>query len=321
MNKIKGFYGAVGAVSTKLSKKDLSNLNAFCSVERLRSFTQAANELGITTSALSHSIKNLEQRLGVKLLNRTSRTVAPTDAGANLARRLEIGFKEIGLALNDVNKYRDRPFGKLRLSVLTDSARLILGKYLPRFLSEYPDVELEVSVDDHMMDIVGEGYDAGIRFGGTVPEDFVAAKLGTELKWVTVASPKYLFEHPAPDTPEDLYQHVCIRLRNGRGEVFKWDFERNGEQRIIDPRSNICVNETALSIELSLAGTGITYCLEELIKPYLKSGELVLVLPDWCTFEPPMFLYYPGHRQVPQGLRELIATLREEIDFDRASSL
>ncbi|EKO3983068.1 LysR family transcriptional regulator [Vibrio fluvialis] len=303
--------------TTKLSKNDLSNLNAFCTVERLRSFTNAANELGITTSALSHAIKNLEERLGVKLLNRTSRTVAPTDAGANLARRLDVGFKEIGLALDDVNRYRDRPFGKLRLSVLTDSARLILGKYIHQFLAKYPDVQLEISVNDQMVDIVSEGFDAGIRFGGTVPEDFVAARLGDELKWVTVASPKYLFKRPELNLPEDLLNHTCIRLRSGRGEVFKWDFQKGDERRAIEVQSNICVNETALSVELSLAGVGITYCLEEIVKDHLKSGELVTVLPDWCTIDPPMFLYYPGHRQVPQGLRELISTLREEIAFHK----
>ncbi|WP_275724834.1 LysR family transcriptional regulator [Vibrio furnissii] len=302
---------------TKLTKNDLSNLNAFCTVERLRSFTHAANELGITSSALSHAIKNLEERLGVKLLNRTSRTVAPTDAGTNLARRLAVGFKEIGLALDDVNRYRDRPFGKLRLSVLTDSARLILGKYVHHYLAKYPDVQLEISVNDQMVDIVAEGFDAGIRFGGTVPEDFVAAKLGDELKWVTVASPKYLFKRPELKVPEDLLHHTCIRLRSGRGEVFKWDFSRGDDHRVIEVQSNICVNETALSIELSLAGVGITYCLEDIVKKHLLSGELVTVLPDWCTIDPPMYLYYPGHRQVPQGLIELISTLREELSLHR----
>ena len=234
-----------------------------------------------------------------------------------MARRLDAGFKEISQALDDVNRYRDRPFGKLRLNVLTDSARLILGKHLHQFISKYPDVQIEVSVNDQFVDIVAEGFDAGIRFGGTVPEDFVAAKLGGEMKWVTVASPKYLFNRPALTVPEDLLQHQCIRLRSGRGEVFKWDFRKGDEYRVIEVKSNICVNETRLSLELSLSGVGITYCLEEVAKDYLKSGELVAVLPDWCTIDPPMFLYYPGHRQVPQGLRELITTLREEIDFHK----
>ncbi|MEH2779732.1 LysR family transcriptional regulator, partial [Klebsiella pneumoniae] len=201
----------------KLSRSDLADLNAFRTVERLRSFTQAAVELGITTSALSHSVRNLETRLGVRLLNRTSRTVAPTDAGSNLARRLEIGFNEIGEALDEINLLRDRPVGRLRINVLADGARLILSKLLPKFLQTYPDVEVEVAVDDKMVDIVSAGFDAGIRFGGTVPEDFVAVKLGPELRWVAVASPRYLYRKQAPVIPEDLKSHNCIQIRTGQG--------------------------------------------------------------------------------------------------------
>ncbi|WP_342609623.1 LysR family transcriptional regulator [Vibrio tritonius] len=309
----------MNSYTNKLSKNDLSNLNAFCAVERLRSFTQAANELGITTSALSHAIKNLEERLGVKLLHRTSRTVAPTDAGANLARRLDVGFKEIGLALDDVNRYRDKPFGKLKISVLTDSARLILGKYLHHFLVKYPDVQLEVSVNDQMVDIVAEGFDAGIRFGGTVPEDFVATRLSDASKWVIVATPKYLFQRPKINTPEDFLHpaHTCIRLRCGKGDVFKWDFNQGEEWCYIDAPSPICVNETRLSLELSLKDVGMTYCLESIAQEYLERGELVVVLPEWSPSAPPMYFYYPGHRQIPQGLKELIATLKEEIALDQ----
>jgi len=199
-----------------LSRSDLADLNAFRMVERLRSFTKAAVELGITTSALSHAIRNLETRLGVRLLNRTSRTVAPTEAGASLARRLNVGFQEIGDALDEVNRLRDRPAGRLRLNVLSDGARLIVGRYLPKFLSKYPEVEVEVCVDDRMVDIVAEGFDAGIRFGGTVPEDLVAVKLGADLKWVAVAAPRYLYHRPPLLEPEDLRAHSCIRMRTGQ---------------------------------------------------------------------------------------------------------
>lgn len=299
--------------ATALSRSDLADLNAFRMVERLRSFTKAAVELGITTSALSHAIRNLETRLGVRLLNRTSRTVFPTEAGASLARRLNVGFQEIGDALDEINRMRDRPAGRLRLNVLSDGARLIVARYLPKFLSKYPEVEVEVCVDDRMVDIVAEGFDAGIRFGGTVPEDLVAVKLGAQLKWVAVASPRYLYHRGLPAQPEDLREHSCIRMRTGQGVIYKWEFRQGGDYRAIDVPGQICVSETTLAIELALAGTGIAYCLENRVAEPLRNGTLRVVLPDWSPVEPAMYLYYPGHRRVPQGLRELIALLREEI--------
>lgn len=299
-----------------LSRSDLADLNAFRTVERHRSFTKAAVELGITTSALSHAVRNLEARLGVRLLNRTSRTVAPTEAGASLALRLDVGFREIGDALEEINRMRDRPVGRLRLNVLSDGARLILARHLPRFLSQYPEVEVEISVDDRMVDIVAEGFDAGIRFGGTVPEDLVAVKLGSELKWVAVASPRYLYHRPVPVIPEDLRAHACIQMRTGQGIIYKWEFTKGDEYRIVDVPGQICVSETALAIELALAGTGIAYCLEKRVSRFLQEGSLRTVLPDWAPTEPAMHLYYPGHRRIPQGLRELIDVLKEEIEAE-----
>ncbi|KNC08427.1 LysR family transcriptional regulator [Klebsiella sp. RIT-PI-d] len=294
----------------KLSRSDLADLNAFRTVERLRSFTQAAVELGITTSALSHSVRNLESRLGVRLLNRTSRTVAPTDAGTNLARRLEIGFNEIGEALDEINLMRDRPIGRLRINVLADGARLVISKLLPKFIQSYPDVEVEVAVDDKMVDIVSAGFDAGIRFGGTVPEDFVAVKLGPKLRWVAVASPRYLYRKQTPLIPEDLKSHNCIQIRTGQGVIYRWDFVKGDDHRVVEVPGQVCVNETTLGIELALKDVGITYCLEERVAEYIKKGELSIVLPDWAPIEPAIHLYYPGHRQVPQGLKELIEVFR-----------
>ena len=296
-----------------LSRSDLADLNAFRMVERLRSFTKAAIELGITTSALSHAIRNLETRLGVRLLNRTSRTVSPTEAGASLALRLNVGFQEIGDALDEINRMRDRPAGRLRLNVLSDGARLIVGRYLPKFLSKYPEVDVEVCVDDRMVDIVAEGFDAGIRFGGTVPEDLVAVKLGADLKWVAVASPRYLYHREQPMQPEDLRTHACIRMRTGQGVIYKWEFRQGNDYRVIDVPGQICVSDTTLALDLALAGSGIAYCLENRVTAQLQGGALRVVLPDWSPVEPAMYLYYPGHRRVPQGLRELIALLREEI--------
>ncbi|MFQ2601397.1 LysR family transcriptional regulator [Aeromonas caviae] len=298
--------------TTRLSRADLADLNSFLVVHRLCSFTQAAIELGITTSALSHAMRNLEARLGVRLLNRTSRTVSPTEAGENLAKRLEIGFLEIGGALADVNRHRDRPVGRLRLNVLQDGARLMLAKSLPKFLHNYPDIEVEVAVDDHMVDIVAAGFDAGIRFGGTVPEDFVAIKIGPPLRWVAVASPRYLHRSAPLNVPEDLKAHNCIQIRTGQGVIYRWDFEKDGERRTIEVPGQLCVNETTLGIEIAVASGGITYCLEDRVREHLHHGELQVVLPDWTPIEPAFHIYYPGHRQVPPGLRELIEILRQD---------
>lgn len=161
-----------------------------------------------------------------------------------------------------------------------------------------------------MVDIVSAGFDAGIRFGGTVPEDFVAVKLGPELRWVAVASPRYLYRKQPPVIPEDLKSHNCIQIRTGQGIIYRWDFQKGDEHRSIEVPGQVCVNETTLGVELALKDVGITYCLEERVADHIKTGELHIVLPDWSPIEPAMHLYYPGHRQVPQGLKELIEVLR-----------
>ncbi|CQQ28001.1 LysR family transcriptional regulator [Yersinia enterocolitica] len=306
--------------TSRLTRSDLADLNAFRVVERLRSFTKAAVELGITTSALSHAVRNLEARLGVRLLNRTSRTVAPTEAGSSLALRLDIGFREIGDALDEINRMRDRPLGRLRLNVLCDGARLVMARHLPKFLSQYPEVEVEISVDDRMVDIVSEGFDAGIRFGGTVPEDLVAVRLGSDLKWVAVASPRYLYRRPQPVMPDDLRSHACIQIRTGQGTIYSWEFKKGEEHYAIDVKGQVCVNETTMGVELALAGVGIFYCLEDRVSENLRNGNLRIVLPDWAPIEPAMYLYYPGHRRIPQGLRELIDVLREEIALEKRAA-
>lgn len=292
--------------TTRLSRADLADLNAFLAVERLRSFTQAAVELGITTSALSHSMRNLEARLGVRLLNRTSRTVSPTDAGAALAKRLTLGFSEISGALTALDRHRDRPSGRLRLNVLSDAARLLFTQYLPRYLEAYPEVSVEVAVDDKMLDIVSAGFDAGIRFGDTIPEDYIAVRISEALRWVAVASPRYLNANARILVPEDLKSQQCIQIRTGNGTVYRWDFEKDGDHQCIDVPGQLCVNETTFGIEMALADCGITYCLEDRVKAYLDRGELQVVLPDWAPMEPAFHIYYPGRRQMPPGLRELI---------------
>lgn len=300
--------------TAKLSRADLADLNSFLVVEGHRSFTKAAVELGVTTSALSHSIRNLETRLGVRLLNRTNRAVSPTDAGATLAKRLAVGFQEIGGALAEVDRHRDRPSGRLRINVLSDGARLLFTKWLPIFLDAYPEVAVEIAVDDRMVDILAAGFDAGVRYGETIPEDFIAVPISAPIRWVASASPRYINLAPRLETPDDLQHHKCIQIRTGQGVIYRWDFEREGEHRVIEVPGQLCVNETEFGIEMALADRGITYCPEERIRSHLDAGRLQVVLPDWAPVEPAYYLYYPGRNQMPPGLRELIDVLRTEAD-------
>lgn len=296
----------------KLSRSDLADLNSFLVVEAHRSFTKAAIELGVTTSALSHSIRNLETRLGVRLLNRTNRTVSPTAAGATLAKRLAVGFQEIGGALAEVDQHRDRPSGRLRINVLSDGARLLFTQRLPVFLEAYPDVSVEIAIDDRMVDIVAAGFDAGVRYGQTIPEDFIAVPISDRIRWVAAASPRYINRAPRLDVPEDLLNHKCIRIRTGQGVIYRWGFEKAGEHRAVDVPGQLCVNETEFGIQMALADRGITYCPEERIRQYLDAGRLQVVLPDWAPMEPAYYMYYPGRRQMPPGLRELVDVLRAD---------
>lgn len=300
--------------TTNLTRTDLADLNTFLAVEKHRSFSKAAVELGISTSALSHSIRNLESRLGVRLLNRTTRTVSPTAAGSSLAARLSVGFEEIGAALAEVDRHRERPAGRLRINVLTDGARLLFTKWLPKFLDAYPEVSVEVAVEDRMMDIVGAGFDAGIRYGGTIAEDFIAVPVSDRVRWVAMASPRYLNRSPKLKLPEDLKEHNCIQIRTGTGEICRWDFDKDGEHCVIDVAGQLCVNETQFGIEMALADRGIFYAPEERIADHVERGELQVVLPDWSSIGPPFYIYYPGRRQMPPGLREFIDVLRAESD-------
>ncbi|MBF8789047.1 LysR family transcriptional regulator [Pseudomonas asiatica] len=294
----------------RLSRADLADLNSFLVVEGHRSFTKAAVELGVTTSALSHAIRNLEERLGVRLLNRTNRTVSPTAAGTTLAKRLAIGFQEIGVALAEVDQHRDRPAGRLRINVLSDGAKLLFTKHLPTYLDAYPDVSVEIAIDDRMVDIIAAGFDAGVRYGETIPEDFIAVPISDRIRWVAAASPRYINRAPRLQRPEDLLNHKCIQIRTGQGVIYRWDFEKGGEHRVIDVPGQLCVNETEFGIEMALADRGITYCPEERIRPHVEAGRLQVVLADWAPIEPPYYIYYPGRRQMPPGLRELINMMR-----------
>jgi DNA-binding transcriptional LysR family regulator len=255
-------------------------------------------------------MKALESRLGVKLLNRTSRSVVPTAAGGELAARLERGFQTIGDALGDLERHRASPVGRLRINVPRDAARLLLAPVLERFVASYPQTQLDITVDDRFVDIVADGYDAGIRYGGRVPKDMVAMPLTGPLRWVVVGSPEYLGRHGRPKLPKDLLQHACMRMRIGDNSVYKWELGAGEKAQEIDVPGSVSVNETDLAVEAALGGVALTYCLELRVANELRAGTLELVLPRWAAPGPAFHMYYPTGRQTPPGLKQLIDTLR-----------
>ncbi|HEV7855335.1 MAG TPA: LysR family transcriptional regulator, partial [Herminiimonas sp.] len=237
-----------------LNRTALADLNVFMTIVRRRSFRLAANELDVTTSALSHSMRHLESRLGVKLLNRTSRSVVPTLAGAELAEKLEHGFQTITEALGDLGQYRGSPAGRLRLNVPRDAARLLLSPALPKFFAQYADLQLELTVEDRPIDIVAEGYDAGIRYGGTVPQDMVAVPLTGRLRWVVVGAPAYLASRGRPQTPDDLLRHACVRMRLGDNSTYKWELGEGTSAIALDVPGPISANETESAVLAAVNG-------------------------------------------------------------------
>ncbi|MGZ2384445.1 LysR family transcriptional regulator [Rhizobium brockwellii] len=294
----------------QFKRNEIHELSIFLAIVQYRSFRKAADHLEVTASALSHSMKALEQRLGVRLLNRTSRSVAPTAAGTALAEKISAGLKLINSGLEDLNGHYQGGAGSIRINVLKDAAVLLLRPAIPVFQQRFPNVELEVAVDDQFIDVTADGFDAGIRYSGTIPEDMIAVPLTPPLKWVAVAAPDYLRSHGRPVMPEDLNSHHCIRIRTGRGQIYKWEFERGDDRREIDVPGALISGETDLAINAALEGAGLCYCLERLASPYVSAGRLEVVLPKWASMGPPFSMYYSSRRQLPFGVDALIKIVR-----------
>lgn len=298
-------------------KIDLGDLNAFVAVARAGGFREGARTTGGSASGLSEAVRRVEAQLGVRLLNRTTRSVVPTEAGAGLLARLTPALTEVDAALDVVNRFRDKPAGVLRLNVPVSAARLVLPAIVPRFLAAYPDIRLEIVADDSFVDVLAAGCDAGIRYDERLEQDMIAVPIGPRLqRFAAAASPVYLDRHGRPDHPRDLLGHACIRGRFTSGAMMLWEFERDGEVVRIDPTGPLIVQigaATDLAVEAAIAGTGIMLLFEDWLRPYLDSGSLEPVLePWWQQFSGP-FLYYPGRRLVP-------APLRAFIDFIKASN-
>src|SRR6476619_6632172 len=294
-----------------MNRADLADLSAFVAVADHLSFRAAASQLGVTPSALSHSMRQLEERLDMRLLNRTTRSVSVTDAGLRLLERRRPAISEIGGALEDLNQERQRPVGRLRIYAIHLAASAVIAPIWRRFLSTYPEVHLELAVGEAPIDIVAKGFDAGIGPHDRVPADMIAVRVMGPLKVVVVGAPTYFARRRSPRTPDYLARHICVEYRRAAdGDVMVWPFERNGKSRRISVDGRVMVNETDLAVRAAVDGLGIAYTVEALDEPFLRSGQLVRVLEDWSPSFEGLFLYYSGHRQVPATLRALIDMIR-----------
>jgi DNA-binding transcriptional LysR family regulator len=295
----------------QFSRSDLADLVYFLAIAKHRSFRRAGLELGVTASALSHALKGLEARLGVRLLNRTSRSVTLTSAGEELRTAISHPFDSIGDAVERLNRFRDAPAGRIRINASEHAAHLLLAPVLPSFIERYPDIELDLDVSNHLVDVIELSFDAGIRYGGTVPEDMVAQRVSSDIRWVIVGSPEYIERFGAPQQPGDLLQHQCLKIRLGDDRVYHWELERRDETTSLDVPGAITLNDTEVAIGLALRGAALTYLPEPSVAGYLKTGKLQTILQDWAPIGPAFHVYYSSRRQLPTGLRLLIELIRE----------
>jgi DNA-binding transcriptional LysR family regulator len=289
---------------------DLNDLNAFVAVIRAGGFREAARAGDVSASSLSEAVRRLEGRLGVRLLNRTTRSVAATEAGARLFERLGPALAETLAALDVVNAFRDRPAGTLRLNVPGSAARLVLPAIVPPFLKAYPDIRLEVIVEEGFVDVLAAGCDAGIRYDERLEQDMIAVPIGPRVqRFATAASPAYLDSRGRPGHPRDLLTHACLRGQFASGAIPAWEFERDGQIVRIDPAGPLLVRLGAgadLAVDAAVAGLGVVQMFEAWLMPMLESGVLEPVLKDWWQSFSGPFLYYPGRRHLPAPLRAFV---------------
>lgn len=294
-----------------MARPSLDDLTALVAISAHRSFRKAADELGLSPSTLSHMMRSLEAGMGLRLLHRTTRSVSPTEAGERLIARLRPVLRDLDEALEEVDTFRGRPSGTLRINAGEIAARLLLRSVVPVFLARFPEMCLDLVTEGRLVDIVAGEFDAGIRLGEAVPRDMIAVRFGGETRFVVVASPDYLAAREAPRTPDDLKQHACIRVRLPSGKPFRWEFAKHGQEMAVDVPGALILDHIELMTEAAAAGLGIAYVSDRVARPYLERGALVTVLDDWCPAIPGLFLYYPGHRYVPVGLRAFIDVLKE----------
>lgn len=291
--------------------RPLAELEAFAAVARARSFRGAAAARGVSASALSLTIRHLEERLGLRLLHRTTRAVAPTEAGERLLERLGPALDDIGAALDMLNAYRDKPRGSLRINAPLPAIDFCLAPLVGPFLAAHPDVSLELISDAARVDIVESGFDAGVRFGEDLARDMIAVPLGGPLRYLVLGAPGYLARHGRPLVPEDLLAHRCVRHRFPGGGLFAWDFEKAGRALSLTPEGPLTVNDPRLALRAGIEGLGLVRLMEDYARDALAAGLLEPVLEDWCPVQPGWFLYYPGRRRVSSALRAFLDVVAE----------
>jgi DNA-binding transcriptional LysR family regulator len=291
---------------------EFSELTAFVTVAEHRSFARAAAQLGIATSTVSQTIRALEGKLGVRLLNRTTRSVAATEVGEQLLTQLQPALDSLGRAIGGVNAFRDKPVGTLRLNVARPAAKLVLAPLIVPFLVEHPDITLDIVTADTHSDIVSGRFDAGVRVGEKIEQDMIAVRLSPPFRMVTVASPAYTASHPEIDEPDDLRAHNCIRHRwDWDRVVHPWELQRDNQRVEVPVEGSLIVNELFLALSAVLDGVGVSYLPDALVAPYIAAGRLEQVLEDWSSERSGVFLYYSGRRQVPAPLQAFIAFVRK----------
>ncbi len=293
-----------------MDRSQLSHLVILSAVARNGGFRGAAKELGIAPSAISHAVSSLEAQLGVRLLARTTRSVAPTEEGAALLERLRPALAEIDLALEQVVEARDRPAGNLRLTVPRTAAYLALTPRLGAFAAAYPDITLEIVIDDRFVDVVEGGFDAGVRLGESLQGDMIAVRIGPRLRAAVVAAPSYLETRRKPSHPRDLAAHNCIRFRFSSGVLYRWEFEKNGEEIELAVQGSLILAEDTLISRAVLDGAGIGFVFEDYVREPIADGRLVRLLEDWCPWFDGFFVYYPSRRQMRPALRAFVDFFR-----------
>ncbi|MBJ3813908.1 LysR family transcriptional regulator [Shimwellia pseudoproteus] len=291
---------------------ELGELTAFVAIAEERSFRRAAARLNLTASTLSHALRALEERLGVRLLNRTTRTVAPTAAGLALLEKIAPAFSAISTAVEEVNDFRQHPHGSLRINLSRIAYHMVVAPILTQFCNNFPDITLEISLNDSFVDIVEAGFDAGIRLRSDIPQDMNAVRVTQNLTAAVYGSPDYFRRFPLPQTPQDLQQHLCIGRREiASGNLSRWAFAKDGKHVAIPVRGPLVLDTVDTMIDIALQGIGLVYAADsEENRQHVAAGRLVRVLADWSTTVPGFYLYFPGHRHLSAALNALIATVR-----------
>ncbi len=293
-----------------MSGANFHDLVAFVAVAQEQSFTQAATKLGVSQSALSQTIRGLEARLGVRLLTRTTRRVAPTEAGERLLRTVAPRFEEINAELVGMSELRDKPAGTVRITATENAAEAVLWPAVERLLPVYPEIKVEIIIDYGLTDVVAERVDAGVRFGEQVAKDMIAVRIGPDMRMAVVGSPAYLAQRPPPRTPQDLTAHDCINLRLPSHGLYAWEFEKNSRALKVRVDGRLVFNTSALILNAALAGFGLAYLTEQQVQEHLESGKLVRALANWCPPYSGYHLYYPSRRQPTPAFALLVDALR-----------